>query len=44
MSDRVHIIWDNSNIFISGRAVCDKLEYKPAGFRICFEVTSVNVV
>jgi NYN domain-containing protein len=36
LSDRVHIIWDNSNIFVSGRAVCDKLEYKPAGFRINF--------
>jgi hypothetical protein len=37
MSDRVHIIWDNSNIFLSGRSVCDKLEYKPADFRINFE-------
>lgn len=35
--DRVHIIWDNSNIFVSGRAVCDKLEYKPGGFRINFK-------
>jgi len=37
MTDRVHIIWDNSNIFISGRSVCDKVEYKPDGFRINFE-------
>lgn len=37
MTDRVHILWDNSNIFVSGRAVCDKLEYKPKGFRINFE-------
>jgi len=37
LADRVHIIWDNSNIFISGRSVCDRLEYKPAGFRIHFE-------
>jgi hypothetical protein len=38
MSDRVHIIWDNSNIFVSGRSVCDKLEYNKGGqFRIKFE-------
>lgn len=38
MADRVHIIWDNSNIFVSGRSVCDKLEYnKSGGFRINFE-------
>lgn len=37
MKERVHIIWDNSNIFLSGRSVCDKLEYKSAGFRINFE-------
>lgn len=36
-NDRVHIIWDNSNIFISGRALCDKLEYKSSIFRINFE-------
>lgn len=36
-TDRVHIIWDNSNIFICGRAVCDKIEYRPANFRINFE-------
>jgi hypothetical protein len=37
MKDRVHIIWDNSNIFVSGRAVCDKNEYRPSEFRISFE-------
>jgi len=38
MKDRVHIIWDNSNIFVSGKTVCDKLEYNKASeFRICFE-------
>ena len=38
MADRVHIIWDNSNIFLSGRSVCEKLEYnKAGGFRINFE-------
>ncbi len=36
-NDRVHIIWDNSNIFICGRAVCDKLEYRAGHFRINFE-------
>lgn len=37
-TDRVHIIWDNSNIFISGRSVSDKLEYnKSASFRIKFD-------
>lgn len=35
--DRVPIIWDNSNIFIAGRAACDKLEYKAGSFRINFE-------
>lgn len=35
--DRVHIIWDNSNIFISGRSVGDKLEQKTPSFRIHFE-------
>lgn len=34
---RVHIVWDNSNIFISGSRVCDKLEYKSSNFRINFE-------
>jgi hypothetical protein len=37
MNDRVHVIWDNSNIFISGRAVGDKLEHRTNGFRINFE-------
>lgn len=37
MTDRVHVLWDNSNIFVSGRSVCDKLERKPGGFRIHFE-------
>ena len=37
MADKVHIIWDNSNIFISGRSVSDKLERKPSDFRINFE-------
>lgn len=37
MSNKVHIIWDNSNIFLSGRSVCDKLEYKAGEFRINFE-------
>lgn len=37
MSNRVHIVWDNSNIFISGREVCNKLEYKGESFRIHFE-------
>ncbi|WP_158004079.1 NYN domain-containing protein [Methylobacterium indicum] len=37
MPDRVHIIWDNSNIFVSGRDVCDKLEYKAGYFRINFK-------
>lgn len=37
MADRVHIVWDNSNIFISGRALSDKLEYKTGPFRIYFE-------
>lgn len=37
MKERVHIIWDNSNIFLSGRSVCDKLEYKSGVFRINFE-------
>lgn len=37
VANRVHIIWDNSNIYISGRSVCDKLEYKSTGFRIQFE-------
>ncbi|WP_165448306.1 NYN domain-containing protein [Rhizobium leguminosarum] len=37
MLDRVHIIWDNSNIFISGQSVCDKLERKAYEFRMDFE-------
>lgn len=35
--NRVHIIWDNSNIFISGKDVCGKVEYKENAFRISFE-------
>lgn len=35
--DKTHIIWDNSNIFISGRSVCDSLERKQGAFRINFE-------
>lgn len=35
--DRVHIVWDNSNIFHSGQRVCDELERRPNGFRIHFE-------
>lgn len=37
MNNKVHIIWDNSNIFISGKNVCDKNEYKSGCFRINFE-------
>ena len=37
MKNRVHIIWDNSNIFLSGKSVCDRLEYRPGDFRIYFE-------
>lgn len=37
MKNKVHIIWDNSNIFVSGRSVCDKIEYKPEVFRIYFK-------
>jgi hypothetical protein len=34
----VHIIWDNSNIFLSGRNMCNQKEYnKGAYFRIHFE-------
>ncbi len=29
--------WDNSNIFVSGRATCDRIEYQSDGFRIDFE-------
>lgn len=36
-AERTHIVWDNSNIFISGRSVCDRLEQKPNAFRINFE-------
>ena len=36
-TDRVHIVWDNSNIFVSGKKLCDKREYKPGPFRIHFE-------
>jgi hypothetical protein len=35
--DRVHIVWDNSNIFVSGRDVCGELEQKGEFFRINFE-------
>ncbi|CAP56773.1 NYN domain-containing protein [Gluconacetobacter diazotrophicus] len=37
MNDRVHIIWDNSNIFHSGRSTGDILERRTDGFRIYFE-------
>ena len=36
-ADRVHIVWDNSNIFHSGQRVCDELERRSQGFRIHFE-------
>jgi hypothetical protein len=36
-TDRVHIIWDNSNIFISGRHYCDQIEQQGRDFRIHFE-------
>ncbi len=36
-TDRVHIIWDNSNIFVSGKRVADRLEYKKQEFRIHFK-------
>lgn len=37
MANRVHIIWDNSNIFVSGRTVADNLEHRSKKFRINFE-------
>ena len=37
MKDRVHILWDNSNIFLSGRTTGENLEQKTEGFRIQFE-------
>ncbi len=37
MADRVHIIWDNSNIFLSGKQVCGEKEQKDEFFRINFE-------
>ncbi|MFN7322528.1 MAG: NYN domain-containing protein, partial [Methylobacterium sp.] len=38
MAKPVHIIWDNSNIFLSGRSYCDEKEYNMgACFRIYFE-------
>ncbi len=36
-TDRVHIVWDNSNIFVSGKKLCDRQEYKPGPFRIHFQ-------
>lgn len=35
--DKVHIIWDNSNIFLSGRETCARIEMKEYGFRINFQ-------
>lgn len=35
--NRVHIIWDNSNIFVSGRSTCAKVEHKESEFRVHFE-------
>ena len=35
--NRVHIVWDNSNIFLSGKNHCKKLEWKEGSFRIYFE-------
>ena len=37
MPQKVHIIWDNSNIFLSGKSHCAGLEQKEHSFRICFE-------
>lgn len=37
MADRIHILWDNSNIFLSGRRTGEELEQKTEGFRIQFE-------
>jgi hypothetical protein len=34
---RVHIIWDNSNIFLCGRSYCGKKERKESQFRTYFE-------
>jgi len=35
---RVHIIWDNSNIFLSGKNYCNKNEWgKDGAFRVYFE-------
>jgi len=35
---RVHIVWDNSNIFLSGKSYCQKNEWgKDNSFRIYFE-------
>ncbi len=34
---KVHIVWDNSNIFLSGKSYCKKKEWKESSFRICFE-------
>ena len=36
-TNRVHIIWDNSNIFLSGRRVCGEKEQRESDFRIYFE-------
>ncbi len=36
--NRVHVVWDNSNIFISGRSYCVRKEWgKENSFRINFE-------
>lgn len=38
MATRVHIVWDNSNIFLSGKSVCDQNEFGKSGkFRVYFE-------
>lgn len=37
MTGKVHIIWDNSNIFLSGKQQCGQLEQKDGAFRIQFE-------
>jgi len=34
---RTHIIWDNSNIFLSGKSYCQKKEWREHDFRIYFE-------
>ena len=34
MKNRVHIVWDNSNIFLSGKRACEKIEGQSDGFNI----------